>query len=66
MTAGELKEMLAGVGYELPVLVKTAKGWKRVFLAYKGTRRMENTTPGNELEVFCIELRADEYRKKTK
>lgn len=56
MNAEQLKNMLADVDDDLPVLVKTADGWKRVSFAYEEILWDEKIVPGNELQAFCIEL----------
>ena len=48
MDTGRLKDMLANVGDDMPVLVKTADGWKRASIAYEDalcTGRMNTLTP---------------------
>ena len=60
MNTGRLKDMLADVGDDMPVLVKTADGWKRVSIACEEVLWDEKTVPGNELEAFCIELYLDD------
>ena len=56
MNSGQLKDMLADIGDDLPVLVKTAGGWKHISLAYEEILWSEKDVPGNELEAFCLEL----------
>ena len=56
MNTGRLKDMLADVDDNLPVLVKTSDGLKGVSLAYEEVLWDENTQPGDELEAFCLEL----------
>lgn len=48
--------MLADVGDDLPVLVKTAEGWKHVTIAYEEILWTEKTPPGIETEAFFLEL----------